>query len=99
VIVTTDVKWRQWLIDLVAGGVIGGIVGLIVALNVAIFLGVEGGYEAGVGEIFDHSMLAGILWLAALVAGPVAGVAVARRQRQKREAAAHTLSEQADQTL
>lgn len=87
-IVTTDVKWRQWLIDLVAGGVIGGIVGLIVALNVAILLGVEGGYEAGIGEVFAHGVLAGILWLAAVVAGPVTGVAVARRQRHKREKSA-----------
>lgn len=78
------IKRRQWLIDIVAGGVIGGIVGAIVAWNIAIYLGVPDGYEAGVGDVFAHSPLVGVLWLAALIAGPVVGVVVARHQRHKR---------------
>ncbi|HEX6220142.1 MAG TPA: hypothetical protein VF115_03520 [Acidimicrobiia bacterium] len=78
-------KWRPWLIDVVAGGLIGGFVGLIAAWNLMIYLGVESGYEASLGEVFGHSLLAGILVTAALVAGPVAGIWVARRQRRKRD--------------
>lgn len=78
-------KWRSWLVDLVAGGVVGGIVGAIVAWNVAIYLGIPGGYEAGIGEVFAHNPVAGVLWLAALVSGPVLGVVVARNQRHKKE--------------
>jgi hypothetical protein len=67
----TSSKRRQWLIDIVAGGVIGEFVGAIVAWNIAIYLGVPGGYDAGVGDVFAHSPLVGVLWLAALITGPV----------------------------
>jgi len=78
-------KWRRWVIDISAGGVIGGIVGA----NIAIYLGVPGGYEAGIGDVFAHSPLVGVLWLAALIAGPMVGVFVARNQRHKRELRDH----------
>ena len=67
----------------------GGIVGAIVAWNIAIYLGVPGGYEAGIGDVFAHSPLVGVLWLAALIAGPMVGVFVARNQRHKRELRDH----------
>ena len=76
---------RGWLIDVGAGGLIGGIVGLIVAWNLMIYLGVEGGYEASLGDAFEHSVIAGILVTVALVSGPVAGIWVARRQRRRRD--------------
>ncbi|HEX6301335.1 MAG TPA: hypothetical protein VF148_12780 [Acidimicrobiia bacterium] len=81
----TGIEWRPWVVDIIAGGVVGGIVGAIVAWNIAIYWGVPSGYEAGIGEIFAHSVLAGALWLAALVSGPVLGIVVARNQRHKRE--------------
>jgi hypothetical protein len=85
----TSSKRRQWLIDIVAGGVIGEFVGAIVAWNIAIYLGVPGGYDAGVGDVFAHSPLVGVLWLAALITGPVFGVVVARHQRHKKELRDH----------
>lgn len=52
-------------------------------MDISIYVGVPGGYEAGLGEIFGHSVLAGILWTTAIISGPLIGVAVARRQRRK----------------
>jgi len=77
-------RWLSWLIDIVAGGVVGFVVGLIVAWNIAIFAGPESGYEANLGEIFEHSPIVGILVVAVLAAGPILGVTVARRQRRRR---------------
>ena len=87
---------RNLLIDIMAGSLIGGLVGLIAAWNLAILLGVEGGYQASVGDAFDHSLFAGILVTAALVSGPLSGVWVARRQRRKREAAGRVPISRAD---
>lgn len=80
-----QIDWRSWLVDVVGGGLVGGIVGAIVAFNIAIFLGVPSGYQASIGEVFAHNVVVGILWLAALISGPVVGVVVARRQRNRRE--------------
>lgn len=78
-------RGRQWLVDILAGGVIGGVCGAIVGWNVSIFLGVPAGYEAGLGEVLSHSLLGGILWLAAVISGPLVGIAIVRWQRQKRK--------------
>jgi hypothetical protein len=78
-------RTAPWVVDVIAGGVVGGIVGAIVAWNIAIYWGVPSGYVAGIREIFAHRVLAGVLWLAALVSGPVLGIVVARNQRHKRE--------------
>jgi hypothetical protein len=73
---------RRWLFDLAAGGVLGGLFGAIVAVNVVIYSGVEGGYEASLGDVFQHSVLIGIVVMAILVACPVLGVFAARRRRR-----------------
>jgi hypothetical protein len=77
-------RWRSWLIDIIAGGVVGFVVGLIVAWNIAIFAGLESGYEANLWEIFEYSPIVGILVVAVLAAGPILGITVARWQRRKR---------------
>ncbi|MFZ0013378.1 MAG: hypothetical protein WAL25_04610 [Acidimicrobiia bacterium] len=74
-----------WVFDLGVGGVVGAIVGGIVALNVAIFSGVDRGYEAGVLEVLDHDVVAGLLMILAAVSGPIVGVTFLRRRRRARE--------------
>ena len=69
--------------DAVVGGLVGGVLGAIVAVNVVIYSGVEGGYEAALGDVFAHSVALGILVVAILLAGPVAGVVFARRRRHR----------------
>lgn len=76
--------WVGWLIDVVLGGVLGAIVGAVVAVNFVILVGVDQGYQAGLGDVFDQSVAAGVVTLVVLVAGPVLGVVVARRQRHRR---------------
>lgn len=73
-----------WVVDVVAGGVVGGVVGWIAAINVVIFSGVESGYQASIGEMFEHSLPTGLAFVVILSAGSVLGVVVARRQRRKR---------------
>ena len=75
---------RAWLADALLGGVIGGIIGAIVAVNFVIYFGIEGGYEASIPEVFRKSILAGIITVAILLAGPVVGVVIARRLRMRR---------------
>lgn len=72
--------------DVFAGGVIGEIAAVITTWNLAILIGVEGGYEAGIGDVFGHSTLAGILVIAIWIAGPIVGVVLARRVRRNRAA-------------
>ena len=74
---------RSWLTDGLVGGAIGGVVGGVVAVNFVIFSGIEPGYEATIPEVFRQSMLAGIMTIAILVAGPVVGVWVMRRRRRR----------------
>jgi hypothetical protein len=73
---------RGWLFDLIVGGGLGGLLGLIVAVNVVIYSGVAGGYEAGLGEVFQHSVVIGLIVVTVLVGGPVLGLLVARRRRR-----------------
>jgi hypothetical protein len=81
---TSRGKARGWLFDLIAGGGLGGLLALIVAVNVVIYSGVEGGYEAGLQEVFEHSVLTGLVVVAVVVTCPVLGVLVARRRRRDR---------------
>lgn len=75
---------RGWLVDLLVGGIVGGVVGAIVAVNFVIYVGIDRGYEASIPDVFQQNVLAGIVTVAILVAGPVAGVVVARRLRARR---------------
>lgn len=77
---------RNWLLDVIVGGVLGGIVGAIVAVNFVIFVGIDDGYEASIGQVFDQNLFAGIVTVAALVAGPIIGIYAARRIRRTRSA-------------
>jgi hypothetical protein len=72
------------LLDVVVGGLTGGLVGAVVAINFVIYTGIEQGYEASLVEVFQHSLIAGIVTVMILVAGPVLGVVTARRLRIKR---------------
>jgi hypothetical protein len=73
--------FKTWLVDLLVGGSLGAVAGGIVAVNVAILSGVDRGYEAGVLEVLDHHLLAGLIMILALVLGPIVGVTVLRRRR------------------
>jgi hypothetical protein len=72
-------------VDAIAGGLIGGAIGWVVAVNLIIYSGVERGYEAGIGDVFNHSVILGVVVVALWVAGPVVGVALARRRRHRRD--------------
>lgn len=58
--------------------------GAIVAVNFIITVGI--GYDVSIPEVFRDNVLSGIVTVAALVAGPIAGVALMRRSRRKRMA-------------
>lgn len=75
---------KGWLPDVVVGGLTGGIVGTVAAINFVIYTGIQQGYEASLVEVFQHSLIAGIVTVMILVAGPVLGVVTARRLRRKR---------------
>lgn len=77
---------RGWFVDLVVGGLGGLVIAGIVAVNLVIYLGVEGGYQAGLGDVFGHSVVLGTLVIGVVVGGPVLGVTYMRRQRQQRDA-------------
>lgn len=71
---------KRWLVDLA----VGGLVGAIAAVNFVIYTGIEQGYEASLVEVFQHSLIAGIVTVMILLAGPVLGVLTARRLRRRR---------------
>lgn len=81
-----DQRKHLWF-DVLAGGLVGMVVGAIVSVNIVIYSGVEDGYQATPSEVFSHSPVFGVLAVLALIAGPVAGVLVARRQRRNRRGA------------
>jgi hypothetical protein len=83
---------RGWLVDLAVGGLVGGLLGAVAAVNFVIYTGIEQGYEASLGEVFQHSLIAGIVTLMILLAGPVLGVATARRVRRNRARSSKTES-------
>ena len=74
---------RAWVVDVLFGVLLGGIAAAIVAVNVVIYSGIEGGYEATIPEVFRQNAAVGIVVLAILAAGPVAGVVLARRRRSR----------------
>lgn len=76
-------KFRGWLVDLAVGGIAGALVAAVIAVNFVIFIGVERGYESSLGEVFEHSLVAGIVTVMMLVAGPIVGVLAARRRRAR----------------
>lgn len=78
--------FRWWFVDLVVGGLGGLVIAWIVAVNLVIYLGVEGGYQAGPGDVFEHSWILGIVVVAVLLAGPVLAITYMRRQRRQRDA-------------
>jgi len=75
---------RFRLVNVVVGGLVGAVVGAIVAVNVVIYSGVDNGYEASIPEVFRHNVIAGVITIVVLVAGPIVGVIVAMRMRRKR---------------
>ncbi|HSJ83150.1 MAG TPA: hypothetical protein VLA91_04965 [Acidimicrobiia bacterium] len=75
---------KGWLGDLTVGGLVGGLVGAIAAVNFVIYTGIEQGYEASLAEVFQHNLIAGIVTVMILIAGPVLGVLTARRLRRRR---------------
>jgi hypothetical protein len=68
--------------DTLVGLVAGGIVGAIAAVNFIITIGI--GYDVSIGEVFDHSTIAGVVMVVILVAGPVLGVVAMRWLRRRR---------------
>ena len=74
------------MVDVLLGLILGGVVGGIVAVNFVIYTGVEGGYEASIGEVFNHNVLLGLVTVAILIGGPILGIVVARRRRRRRTA-------------
>ena len=80
---TETVRLRSGIAHTV-GALSGAVVGGIVAVNVMIYSGVARGYEAGLGEVFEHSVLAGIAVVGALVAGPFVGLLTTRWIRRSR---------------
>ena len=76
---------RSRIIDVVVGGIVGAIVGAIIAVNIVIYLGPDDGYESSPNDVFGQSALVGTIALAALLAGPIIGVLVARRVRDRRD--------------
>lgn len=75
---------RRRMIDTITGVIGGGIVGAIVAVNIVIYAGPDDGYESSIDDVFRHNVLIGVVTVAALIAGPILGVVVARRLRTRR---------------
>ncbi|MEZ5176151.1 MAG: hypothetical protein R2823_08095 [Acidimicrobiia bacterium] len=73
---------RTRTFDVIVGLVAGSIVGAIVAVNFIITVGI--GYDVSIPDIFRESVLAGIVTIGILVAGPIVGVILMRRRRRKR---------------
>jgi hypothetical protein len=72
---------RKWITDLVVGGGLGAVAAAIAAVNLILVWGVDQGYEASLRDVFDNSLLLGVLVVALLVAGPLTGLLIARRRR------------------
>lgn len=59
----------------------GFVVAAIIILNLHILVGLEDGYAASPGDVFERSVLLGVVDIALLVAGPVLGIVAASRLR------------------
>lgn len=71
-----------WLLDGLVGVVAGGVVGAIVAVNFIITIGI--GYDVGIGGVFEHSLIAGVITMLILISGPLLGILMMRWLRQRR---------------
>ena len=61
----------------------GFVVAVIVILNLHIFVGLKDGYAASPADVFEWSVLLGVVDIALLVAGPVLGIVAASRLRRR----------------
>ena len=61
----------------------GFVVAVIVILNLHIFVGLKDGYAASPADVFEWSVLLGVVDIALLVAGPVLGIVAASRFRSR----------------
>ncbi len=67
-----------------AGALVGSVVALVVVLNLHIWVGLEQGYAASPTEVFDTSVVLGIVDVVLVVVGAVLGGVVARRLTVRR---------------
>ena len=61
----------------------GFVVAVIVILNLHILVGLKNGYAASPADVFEWSVLLGVVDIALLVAGPVLGIVAASRLRRR----------------
>jgi len=61
----------------------GLVVAVIVILNLHIFVGLKDGYAASPADVFEWSVLLGVVDIALLVAGPVLGIVAASMFRRR----------------
>jgi len=60
----------------------GFVVAVIAILNLHILVGLEAGYAASPADVFERSVLLGMVDIALLVAGPMLGVSASRLRRR-----------------
>ncbi|MEO7753103.1 MAG: hypothetical protein ABIS35_06780 [Terracoccus sp.] len=80
---TAEHRTRGWVLDVV-GGIVGAAAGAVIAVNVVILSGMGAGYESSLAEVFRENVVVGLVVVAVLITGPVAGVIVGRRLRRPR---------------
>jgi len=66
----------EWIADVVIGGVLGGIAVVVGGVGFVIFSGVDA--SASIPDRFRSNPLEGVITVAVLAAGPVAGIVLAR---------------------
>lgn len=66
-----------------AAALVGLVVAIVVTLNLHIVVGLEQGYAATPAEVFDRSILLGVLDLLLLLVGPAAAVLLLRRSSRR----------------
>ncbi len=77
--------WLGTTITYAAGAVVGLVIAVIVTFNLHILVGLEQGYAASPAEVFEHSVLLGLVDLLLLIAAPALGVlGVGQLRRQER---------------
>ncbi len=66
------------------GAALGGFaVAAIIILNLHILVGLEDGYAASPADVFESSVLLGVVDIALLVAAPVLGIVAGSRLRRR----------------